>query len=83
MTMFAPWILGSQDSYIPHYLPEYAFLLILLAGFVSRLYRFRRTLALGFVSLTALVSAFYAPVWGKLPITQQAFEERLFVPRWR
>jgi dolichyl-phosphate-mannose--protein O-mannosyl transferase len=83
MTMLAPWIIGSQDSYIVHYLPVYATLLILVAGFTARVYRRRRVPALAFVCVTALVSAFYAPVWGKLRITPTAFVERLFFPGWR
>lgn len=83
MTMLAPWIIGSQDSYIVHYLPIYAVLLILVAGFASRVYRARRIPALAFVCVTALVSAFYAPVWGKLRITPAAFQARLFFPGWR
>lgn len=83
MTLLAPWIIGSQDSYIYHYLPIYTLLLLMLAGFAAHAYRSRRIPVLAYVSVVTLVSAYYAPVWAKLPLTPTAFEARLVFPRWR
>jgi dolichyl-phosphate-mannose-protein mannosyltransferase len=78
-----PWIVSRRDSYIYHYLPAYGFGLILVAGAVAQLYK--RSLAAGLVTLilVAEVSVFYAPVWGKYPITHRAIAQRLFVETWR
>ncbi|HEX7672493.1 MAG TPA: hypothetical protein VF395_23025, partial [Polyangiaceae bacterium] len=82
-TMLLPWIVGPQDSYIYHYLPTYTFLLVLVAGTLSRVYRRRRLPVLAFVSAVALVSAFYAPLWGQLELTPAAYRARLFLPAWQ
>lgn len=81
--MLLPWIIGKRDSYIYHYLPSYACLLVLVAGVVSGVYRRARIVALGYTAVVFLVTVFYAPVWGQLPIGRSGFEARLFVPRWR
>jgi dolichyl-phosphate-mannose-protein mannosyltransferase len=83
ITMMLPWIIGKRDSYVYHYLPTYAFLLIIVAGEISRIYRQQRTQAMAFVSAVALVSAFFAPVWGQLPMTARDVQYRLFLPNWR
>jgi dolichyl-phosphate-mannose--protein O-mannosyl transferase len=78
-----PWVLTRRDSYIYHYLPSYAFALILLAGFGAWLYERRSTLVLAALIVVAELSVFYAPVWGQLPLSQTAYEQRLFLERWR
>jgi len=82
LVMLAPWIFGKRDSYIYHYLPTYAFLLVLLAGDVSVVYRRHRLAALVFVLVVGLVSVYYAPVWGQLPITDAGFRSRVFLKMW-
>jgi dolichyl-phosphate-mannose--protein O-mannosyl transferase len=78
-----PWVLTRRDSYIYHYLPCYAFAVILVAGFLAWLYR--RSAVYGLLALMAIaeVSVYYAPVWGDLPLSQAAFEQRLFLKSWR
>jgi dolichyl-phosphate-mannose--protein O-mannosyl transferase len=82
VTLLLPWVVGNRDSYIYHYLPTYAFLLIIVAGDVSVLYRRHRMNALTFVLAVALVSVYYAPVWGQLPISAAGFRARLFLRMW-
>ena len=79
----APWIVSPRDSYIYHYLPAYAFGVVLAAGWLSRLYR--KLPPHGLIALLALgqVSFYYAPIWGQLPITRDGIERRLFVKSWR
>lgn len=82
MALLVPWVFGNRDSYIYHYLPTYAFLLVLLGGDVSVVYRKHRLRALTFVLAVGLVSVFYAPVWGQLPLSVAGFRARLFLKMW-
>ncbi|HEY5955429.1 MAG TPA: phospholipid carrier-dependent glycosyltransferase [Polyangiaceae bacterium] len=79
----APWILTHRDSYIYHFLPAYAPLVVLLAGFLSWYEKHRPMHVLGFVAAVVLVAAFYAPLWSYLPMTRDAFDLRLFLRSWR
>jgi dolichyl-phosphate-mannose-protein mannosyltransferase len=72
------WIPSLRDSYIYHYMPSYAFALVLLAGFLERFYRRNRLLALAALLVVFEVTIFYAPLWGELPISQGALNARLF-----
>lgn len=83
LAMLLPWIIGKRDSYIYHYLPSYAFLLVLLAGWIARAYRKARVTILVYVGVVTLVFAFYAPVWGQQAITEAAYKQRLFFETWR
>jgi dolichyl-phosphate-mannose-protein mannosyltransferase len=72
------WIPSLRDSFLYHYMPSYAFALMLLAGFADRLYvRHRLATLIGLV-IVAEVLLFYAPLWGELPIGEDALNARLF-----
>jgi len=77
------WVPSLRDAYIYHYMPSYTFALVLLAGFVDRLYSRRQLALFVAVVLVAEVSIFYAPLWGELPISKEALDARLFFPFWR
>jgi dolichyl-phosphate-mannose--protein O-mannosyl transferase len=77
------WIPSLRDSFIYHYMPSYAFALVLLAGLVERTYRRYRMATLIGVIVVLEVSLFYAPLWGELPITQRALDARLPFRSWR
>jgi dolichyl-phosphate-mannose--protein O-mannosyl transferase len=77
------WIPSLRDSYIYHFLPSYAFGLVLLAGLTDRMYRRYRLHTLLAVVLVAEVTLFYAPIWSEIPLTQTALHARLFFPFWR
>ncbi|HEX6274393.1 MAG TPA: hypothetical protein VFZ53_15230, partial [Polyangiaceae bacterium] len=79
----APWVLSHRDSYIYHFLPIYAALILLLAGFLGFVRERQRIRVLGFLVLVLLVAAFYAPVWSLMPMSQDAVRARLFLPSWR
>jgi dolichyl-phosphate-mannose--protein O-mannosyl transferase len=83
VTLLLPWVFGNRDSYIYHYLPTYAFLLVLAGGDMSHLYRRYRATVLAFVLAVGLVSVYYAPVWGQLPISAAGYRARLFLRMWR
>ena len=77
------WVPSLRDAYLYHYLPSYTFALVLLAGLVDRFYSRRRFATFVAIILVAEISFFYAPIWGELPISQEALNVRLFIPAWR
>jgi dolichyl-phosphate-mannose-protein mannosyltransferase len=77
------WVPSLRDAYLYHYLPAYAFALVLLAGLIDRLYARRPLAALIGLALVLDVSLFYAPLWGEIPIMESALNARLFFPFWR
>jgi dolichyl-phosphate-mannose--protein O-mannosyl transferase len=79
----APWVLSHRDSYINHFLPSYLALILLLSGFLGFVRQSRRLHVLVFLVLVLLVTAFYAPVWSLMPMSQDAVRARLFFPGWR
>jgi dolichyl-phosphate-mannose--protein O-mannosyl transferase len=79
----APWVLTHRDSYVYHFLPSYASLVVLLGGYVSWVYARRRRIALGYMAAVLMLAGFYAPVWSTMPMTAAAFNLRLFLGSWR
>ncbi|MBC8133278.1 MAG: phospholipid carrier-dependent glycosyltransferase [Deltaproteobacteria bacterium] len=79
----APWVLTHRDSYIYHFLPSYAALVVLLAGFIAWVAGRSARFALVFCVIVLLVAAFYGPIWAYLPVTRDALTYRLFLPSWR
>lgn len=79
----APWLLTRRDSYIYHYLPSYAFGLLLCAGGLAYLCREKPRLGLATCSTLAVVFVLYAPIWGQLPISRAGLDARLFLQGWR
>jgi dolichyl-phosphate-mannose--protein O-mannosyl transferase len=76
------WIPSLRDSFLYHYMPSYTFALVLLAGLADRLYRRHRLATLIGLVVVAEVLLFYAPLWGELPIAEDALHARLF-ESWR
>jgi dolichyl-phosphate-mannose-protein mannosyltransferase len=76
------WVPSLRDAYLYHYLPSYTFALVLLAGFCDRLYARHPLATLIGLCVVLQVSLFYAPLWGELPISENALNARLF-PIWR
>jgi dolichyl-phosphate-mannose-protein mannosyltransferase len=83
LAFLAPWVLTRRDSYVYHFLPSYAALVILLAGFLGWCRANRPLVVLGFLVVVLLVAAFYAPLWSFLPISVPALRHRLFLESWR
>ncbi|MGE5786013.1 MAG: glycosyltransferase family 39 protein, partial [Myxococcales bacterium] len=78
----APWILTHRDSYIYHFLPAYAPLVVLLSGFLGWYEQQQPNRVFYFAVLVLLVAAFYAPLWGYMPISSDALSLRLFLNSW-
>jgi dolichyl-phosphate-mannose--protein O-mannosyl transferase len=83
VSMMLLWFSGRISSYWYHYLTPYAFAVVLTAGVVSRLDRGRGRRLLVFVALVLLAFAYFAPVWGELPISVSAAHRRLIFDLWR
>ena len=81
--MILPWIVTARDSYILHYLPSHAVGLVLVGGVLAHVYERFRYLALAYLAVVTLVSAWYAPVWAQLPISFDALWFRLPFMSWR
>jgi len=83
----APWLAtrGTRGNYTfsHYYLPCYAFLLVMLAGFAAHLERKHGKWIAGYIGLALAVSIFYAPVWGEFALSTTAANLRLWFPTWR
>jgi len=83
LAFLAPWMLTRRDPYIYHYLPCYAYGVILLGGLLAWLAERQRRFVLLALCSVLVVSAFYAPVWARLPTTNTGVRARLFLESWR
>ena len=68
-SFMAPWLATRSTrgnyTFSHYYLPCYAFLLVMLAGFAAHLEKKHGRLIVGYIGLALAVSIFYAPVWGE------------------
>lgn len=71
-----PWIFTNRDSYIYHYLPSYAFGLVLLGGVVATLEK--PLVQFAFVAVVAVIFAFCAPVWSTIPFAADSWLHTLY-----
>src|SRR5918994_6895635 len=82
-----PWALVGRSSYIYHFLPAVPFGCLAVAATLVHLIRafpdWRRTLAIESVVLVALAFAFFYPVVSYYPISDHAYELRLWLSSWR
>jgi dolichyl-phosphate-mannose--protein O-mannosyl transferase len=83
LAFLSPWVLTHRDSYIYHFLPTYALLLILLAGFTSALDADKGQRAITLTVLVAIFAGVYAPLSGFVPISEAGFNLRLPFESWR
>lgn len=82
--LLSPWIVGRGSyTFSYHYLPSYAFALVLLGGAVSRCERAFPIAARNAVVLAGAVFFYFAPVWGEFSISESAANRRLVFHTWR
>jgi dolichyl-phosphate-mannose--protein O-mannosyl transferase len=79
----APWILTTRDSYIYHYLPCYGAALLLLAGLAAALLGRRPKTATAAILVGIVAVLYFAPMMQAWPISNRAFQQRLWLPRWK
>lgn len=83
-TALVPWMVGRGTyTFMYHYLPAYAFGLILLAGWLHQFVQRRAVLVLTYFGIAAVLVAFYTPVWAEIPISTAGAELRLPFKYWR
>ncbi len=86
-SFMAPWLATRSTrgnyTFSHYYLPCYAFLLVMLAGFAARLERKHGKLVAAYIGIALAVSIFYAPVWGEFAISAAAVDYRLWFVNWR
>jgi dolichyl-phosphate-mannose--protein O-mannosyl transferase len=78
-----PWIVTTRDSYIYHYLPSYGAALLLLAGLAAALLGKRPKTATAAILVGIAAVVYFAPMMQAWPISTRAFEDRLWLPRWK
>lgn len=83
LAFLAPWVLTHRDSYIYHYLPSYAALVVLLSGWLAELWHERPKHVLAFMLVVLGVALFYAPVWSFFRLKIAYVEYRLPFASWR
>jgi dolichyl-phosphate-mannose--protein O-mannosyl transferase len=82
--MLAPWTVARKGYVFHyHYMPSFAFLILMLAGFFAHVDRKKAIVAAVFVGLACAVAAFYAPVWAEIPISEKYAHWRLIWRLWR
>ncbi|HEX7670199.1 MAG TPA: glycosyltransferase family 39 protein [Polyangiaceae bacterium] len=82
--MLLPWMLWrGKYTFSYHYLPSYAFALVLVGGVVARIERRYPAETLALVGLVALVSLYFAPVWCEVTLSDAAANHRLLFVPWR
>jgi dolichyl-phosphate-mannose-protein mannosyltransferase len=82
-SMILPWIVSNRDSYMYHYLPAYAFALIVLAGVVASLGQRRPGWVLGALLLAGSISVLYAPLATGGMMSEDGFNRRMLLHSWR
>jgi dolichyl-phosphate-mannose--protein O-mannosyl transferase len=86
-SFMSPWLAtrGTRGNYTfsHYYLPCYAFLLVMLAGFAAQLEKKHGKVIVGYIGLALAVSLFYAPVWGEFALSTAAASHRLWFAAWR
>ena len=77
-----PWWVSARDSYVYHYLPAYAFGVVLVAALFAAALRRFRTAAFVALLVVGQVGFYYSPVWGQNPISREGVEQRALWRRW-
>lgn len=83
LAFLAPWVLTHRDSYLYHFLPTYAALVLLLAALVAWARPRWPFATIAFVGLVLVVAAIYAPLWCSMPMSPEQVRSRLFLEGWR
>ncbi|HEX4473699.1 MAG TPA: phospholipid carrier-dependent glycosyltransferase [Polyangiaceae bacterium] len=82
--MLSPWTVGRGEfTFHYHYLPSYAFAVVLLGGAAARLERVRANAVFGFVLASAVIALYFAPVWGEYTLSEAAANRRLVFKNWQ
>jgi dolichyl-phosphate-mannose--protein O-mannosyl transferase len=84
LAMLLPWTVGRGIyTFFYHYLPSWAFALLLLGAVVAHAERRRPGLVLALILLVCAIAVYFAPVWAELPMSVEAANRRLIFLPWR
>jgi dolichyl-phosphate-mannose-protein mannosyltransferase len=84
LAMLMPWMVGRGIyTFWYHYLPSWAFALLLLAAVIAHAERRWPGLVLVLMLLVCSVTVYFAPVWAEFPMTVEAANRRLIFLPWR
>lgn len=82
--LIAPWTVArGKFIFWYHYMPSWAFAVVLFAGVLRHLEARHPRVALGVVVAVMLCAAWFAPVWGEWPLSLRAANLRLWFVPWR
>lgn len=87
LSFMAPWILARNTrgnyTFSHYYLPCYAFMLVFLAGVLSKLeQKYPKAVAI-YIGIAFAIALFYVPVWGEFALSVKSANYRLIFPNWR
>jgi dolichyl-phosphate-mannose--protein O-mannosyl transferase len=82
VAFLVPWVAIDRVVFIYHYLPSYAFALLMLAYWLARWWKGYQWAVLAFVVLTVASGIFYLPMAMALPMTQENLQLHLWLKSW-
>jgi dolichyl-phosphate-mannose--protein O-mannosyl transferase len=82
LSFFLPWIPIHRVVFIYHYLPCYAFALLMLTYWLTKVWRCQPWLVTLFVAIVVGISFYYLPLAMGSPITQESLNHRLWFQSW-
>jgi dolichyl-phosphate-mannose--protein O-mannosyl transferase len=81
-----PWAAVPRITYVYHFLPVVPFGAVAVAAVISSWWRAsgsRPWLAAGYVTAVAATFVYFHPIYAAVPLSRPAFEQRLWLERWR
>lgn len=84
LALLSPWMLGrGKYTFHYHYLPSWAFAVLLATGALAWLEEKHERIVLGISVLTLGVALYFAPVWGEFTLSEHAANLRLLFKNWK
>ena len=85
VALLLPWIPGTRIPYIYNYLPSYAFAIMALVYWLTRLWRRPRWgpwVVVAFTALALAATLFFLPLAMGLPLSSEAMQQRVWMDSW-
>ena len=78
-----PWTTGVRDTFLYHYLPAYAFAVLLFSGMLAHLLERRRALGWPIWIAVLVVAVLYAPISSQIPMSRKEYDLRMLLDSWK